>query len=138
MRHYADEWHSGVGYAFFIFGRDEEDLRGGITLSNVRRGVAQTGTLGYWVGKPFARQGVMSDAIRCVLRFAFDNLHLHRVEAACLPRNEPSRGVLGKAGFRQEGYAPKYLRINGEWEDHLLFAIVEDEMALLRYRDNLK
>ncbi|MFM2128465.1 MAG: hypothetical protein RL477_11 [Pseudomonadota bacterium] len=137
LRHYGEEWQSGAGYAFFIFSRTGDALQGGITLSNVRRGVAQTGTLGYWVGKTCARQGVMSDAIRCMLRFCFDNLRLHRVEAACLPRNAASRGVLAKAGFREEGFAPKYLRINGEWEDHLLFAILENEAAGLRAREGL-
>lgn len=137
LRHYGEEWQSGAGYAFFIFGCGDDRLQGGITLSNVRRGVAQTGTLGYWVGKPYARQGVMSDAIRCMLRFCFDNLRLHRVEAACLPRNAASRGVLTRAGFRTEGFAPKYLRINGEWEDHVLFAILETEAAELRAREGL-
>lgn len=137
LRHYAEEWHSGVGFAFFIFSRADDSLRGGITLSNVRRGVSQTGTLGYWVGKPFARQGVMSEALRCMLRFAFDNLRLHRVEAACLPRNAASRGVLLKAGFREEGFAPRYLKINGEWEDHLLFAILEEEALALRAKESL-
>lgn len=137
LRHYAEEWHAGGGFAFFIFAREDDGLRGGITLSNVRRGVAQTGTLGYWVGKPHARQGVMSDAIRCMLRFSFDNLRLHRVEAACLPRNAASQGVLRKAGFREEGFAPKYLRINGQWEDHVLFAILEGEVAGGRARAGL-
>ncbi len=137
LRHYAEEWHGGIGYAFFVFARADDGLRGGITLSNVRRGVAQTGTLGYWVGKPFARQGVMSDALRCMLRFAFDHLRLHRVEAACLPRNAASRGVLTRTGFREEGFAPKYLKINGTWEDHLLFAILENEAVALRARDGL-
>jgi ribosomal-protein-alanine N-acetyltransferase len=137
LRHYAEEWHSGAGYAFFIFSRADDALQGGITLSNVRRGVAQTGTLGYWVGKPYARQGVMSDAIGCTLRFCFDTLRLHRVEAACLPRNGASRGVLTKAGFREEGLAPKYLRINGEWEDHILFAILDQEAVAQRAREGL-
>lgn len=137
LRHYADEWHSGAGYAFFIFSRDGDRLQGGITLSNVRRGVAQTGTLGYWVGKPYSRQGVMSDGIRCMLRFCFESLRLHRVDAACLPRNAASRGVLVKAGFREEGFAPKYLRINGEWEDHMLFAILDHEAAAQRAREGL-
>jgi ribosomal-protein-alanine N-acetyltransferase len=137
LRHYAEEWHSGAGYAFFIFSKANDALQGGITLSNVRRGVAQTGTLGYWVGKPYARQGVMSDAIGCMLRFCFDTLRLHRVEAACLPRNGASRGVLIKGGFREEGLAPKYLRINGEWEDHILFAILDHEAAALRAREGL-
>jgi ribosomal-protein-alanine N-acetyltransferase len=137
LRHYAEEWQAGAGYAFFIFARADDGLRGGITLSNVRRGVAQAGTLGYWVGAPFARQGVMSDAIRCVIAFAFDDLRLHRLEAACLPRNEASKCVLAKAGFREEGFAPKYLKINGRWEDHLLFALLEEQAAALRAREGL-
>jgi ribosomal-protein-alanine N-acetyltransferase len=127
LRHYAEEWQAGAGYAFFIFSRADDGLRGGITLSNVRRGVAQTGTLGYWVGAPFARQGVMSDALSCIVDYAFHQLHLHRLEAACLPRNDASKGVLLKSGFREEGFAPKYLRINGVWEDHLLFALLAEE-----------
>jgi len=134
LRHYADEWYGGVGFAFFIFSRRDETLQGGITLSNVRRGVAQAGTLGYWVGLPFARQGVMSDAMGCVLRFAFDELRLHRVEAACLPRNTASRGVLSKAGFTEEGHAQRYLRINGIWEDHVLYGLVEDDPGARRVR----
>jgi len=127
LRHYAEEWQSGTGYAFFIFSRAEGALRGGVTLTNVRRGVAQTGTLGYWVGAPFARQGVMTEGLGCVMEYAFERLHLHRLEAACLARNEASQGVLGKCGFREEGFAPKYLRINGTWEDHVLFAILAGE-----------
>ncbi len=127
LRHYAGEWQSGTGYAFFVFSRSDGALRGGVTLTNVRRGVAQTGTLGYWVGAPFARQGIMTEGLGCVIEYAFQNLHLHRLDAACLPRNEPSQGVLRKCGFREEGFAPKYLRINGTWEDHLLFALLADE-----------
>jgi len=127
LRHYADEWQSGTGYAFFIFSRADDALRGGVTLTNVRRGVAQTGTLGYWVGERFARQGVMTNGLGCVIEYAFERLHLHRLEAACLVRNAASQGVLGKCGFREEGFAPKYLRINGTWEDHLLFALLAEE-----------
>ncbi len=132
LRHYGDEWQSSIGYAFFIFSRAEGALRGGITLSNVRRGVAQTGSLGYWVGAPFNGQGIMTDAIGCMMEYAFDRLHLHRLEAACLPRNEASKRVLQKSGFREEGFAPKYLKINGNWEDHLLFAVLADEVASRR------
>lgn len=132
LRHYAEEWQTGAGYAFFIFAKADDGLRGGITLSNVRRGVAQTGTLGYWVGAPYARQGVMSDGLSCVIEYAFQHLHLHRLEAACLPRNAASQGVLRKCGFREEGFAPKYLRINGVWEDHLLFALLADEVMQRR------
>jgi ribosomal-protein-alanine N-acetyltransferase len=102
---------------------------GGITLSNIRRGVAQMGTIGYWVGAPFTRQGHTVAAVRAVSRLSFERLGLHRLEAACIPSNEPSRGVLAKAGFIQEGLARAYLRINGIWEDHLLFGLVSPAPA---------
>ena len=95
---------------------------GALTLSNVRRGVAQTATLGYWMGKPFARQGYMTGAVKLMLDVAFRHLWLHRIEAACLPSNQASIGLLGKCGFAPEGLARGYLKIAGEWRDHLLFA----------------
>ncbi len=129
LRHYAQEWHDNTSYSFLIFRQRDDALLGGITLSNVRRGVAQTGTIGYWVGEPHARQGVMTEAVRIVLRFAFNELTLHRLEAACLPSNAASRRLLTKCGFREEGYAPQYLKINGLWEDHVLFALLASEAA---------
>jgi [ribosomal protein S5]-alanine N-acetyltransferase len=123
----VDEINGDTGYAFHIFRRGDHRLVGGITLSHVRRGVAQTGTLGYWVGLAFARQGFMTEAIEAVSDFAFDRLKLHRLEAACLPTNEPSRRVLQKTGFQQEGYARAYLRINGRWHDHLLFGLLDED-----------
>jgi len=98
---------------------------GALTLSNVRRGVAQTGTLGYWIGEPHARRGYMTSAVRLMCDFAFRHLGLHRVEAACLPQNTPSIGLLRKTGFA-EGLARGYLKIAGEWRDHLLFARLSD------------
>src|SRR5205085_694757 len=97
---------------------------GGITLSNIRRGVAQMGSLGYWCGQPFTRQGYTLAAVRAVGDFAFRTLSLHRLEAACLPENGPSRRLLAKAGFVEEGYAAAYLKINGAWKDHVLFGSV--------------
>jgi [ribosomal protein S5]-alanine N-acetyltransferase len=102
-------------------------LTGGIGLSNVRRGVAETASLGYWIGEPYARQRYMSAALPLVLDFAFDRLRLHRVEAACLPTNVPSRALLLRTGFQQEGYARNYLLIDGKWQDHLLFAILRED-----------
>ncbi|HTB37412.1 MAG TPA: GNAT family protein, partial [Reyranella sp.] len=88
---------------------------------------------GYWMGQPYAGQGLMTDALRGVLPFVFDDLRLHRLEAACLPHNEPSKGVLAKVGFHEEGLARQYLRINGQWADHLLFALLRaDYDTLLR------
>jgi len=99
-------------------------------LSNVRRGVTQCCALGYWMGERFARHGYMFGAVRALVPFVFSTLGLHRIEAACLPINEASQSLLGKAGFRQEGLARKYLQINGEWRDHVLFALLEDEAPL--------
>jgi [ribosomal protein S5]-alanine N-acetyltransferase len=110
------------GQALFMFSPADNTLVGGLNLNNVRRGAAQMATLGYWVGQPFARQGFMTDGLKLVLPYVFDELGLHRLEAACLPRNLPSIALLKKAGFTEEGYAKDYLKIADKWEDHILFA----------------
>lgn len=127
LRRHAIEWRDDEGYAFLVFAQGGETLVGGISLTNVRRGVAQTGTIGYWVGEPYARRGYISEATRLVCGFAFDQLGLHRVEAACLPHNQASRGLLEKVGFTREGYARGYLRIDGEWRDHILYAMLRED-----------
>jgi [ribosomal protein S5]-alanine N-acetyltransferase len=123
---YAEDWRSDQAYNFFIFTHDDE-LVGGIGLSSVRRGVSETSSLGYWVGESHARRGLMTAALPLVLDFSFDRLRLHRVEAACLPTNVPSRALLTRIGFQQEGYARQYLCIAGKWQDHLLFAMLRDD-----------
>ena len=127
LRSHDAEWQRGTGYSFLMFRADDDALVGGVTLSNVRRGVAQSASLGYWVGEPFARQGYMTEGLRVVLDFAFDRLALHRIEAACLPANRPSQGLLLKSGFKEEGYSRQYLRINGRWQDHRLFAVLQGD-----------
>jgi len=127
LKRYQRETREDLAYAFFVFRASDHALLGGCTLSNVRRGATQCCALGYWVGERFARQGHMSDAVRALIPFIFRTLGLHRIEAACLPSNEPSRSLLAKAGFRQEGLARRYLQINGEWQDHVLFALLSDE-----------
>lgn len=127
LRSHEAEWQRGTGYSFLMFRSDDDALIGGITLSNVRRGVAQSASLGYWVGEPFARQGYMTEGLRAVLDFAFERLALHRIEAACLPANRASQALLCKIGFREEGYSRQYLRINGRWQDHCLFAVLRDD-----------
>jgi [ribosomal protein S5]-alanine N-acetyltransferase len=122
---YTEDWRTDQAYNFFIFAHDET-LLGGIGLANIRRGVAETASLGYWIGEPFARHGYMTAALPLILDFAFARLHLHRLEAACLPTNVPSRALLLRAGFHEEGYARQYLRIDGGWQDHLLFAIIRE------------
>lgn len=127
LKHYARDLREDLGYAFFLFRNADEVLLGGITLSNVRRGVTQACTLGYWIGAPYARQGYMTAGVKTVIPFAFDSLRLHRIEAACLPHNVASRRLLERLGFRREGLARRYLKIDGEWQDHLLYALLEDD-----------
>jgi ribosomal-protein-alanine N-acetyltransferase len=127
LKRYAYETRHDTAYAFFVFHKNDDSLLGGCTLSNVRRGVTQCCALGYWIGERFARQGLMHDAVRALLPFVFGTLGLHRIEAACVPSNEPSKSLLIKTGFKQEGLARRYLQINGEWQDHLLFALLADE-----------
>lgn len=130
IKRYQKETRHDSAYAFFVFHADDDALMGGCTLSNVRRGVTQCCALGYWIGERFARQGYMYDAVRSLVPFIFVTLGMHRIEAACLPANEASRSLLSKAGFREEGRALRYLQINGEWRDHILFALLEDEARL--------
>ncbi len=132
LRHIARERHAGEAHGFFVTARDDGALLGGLTLSDIRRGVAQSATLGYWVGQRHARQGYMTEAIAAILPFVFDTLALHRLEAACLPENEPSRRLLDASGFGREGLARDYLKIEGRWRDHLLFALLESDWRQLR------
>ena len=128
LQRYKQAERAGTGMMFFVFDRRSEDLVGGCQLSNVRQGVAQSAaSLGYWMGKPHAGKGLMTDAVVTLVRHAFDRMGFHRIEAACLPTNSASRRVLTKAGFTAEGTARKYLKINGDWQDHLLFAIVDGD-----------
>jgi len=106
----------------FLIRRNDAEFLGAITLDNIRRGPAQAGTLGYWIGERFARQGYMREAIDAVVHYAFHTLDLSRIEAACLAENAASRGVLEKCGFKYEGVAQSYLQINGRWRNHVLYA----------------
>jgi ribosomal-protein-alanine N-acetyltransferase len=112
----------GSAVPLFIHHRDDDILLGAITLDNIRRGPAQAGTLGYWIGESHARQGYMREAIEAVVHYAFRTLDLSRLEAACLPENVASRGVLEKTGFKYEGVAQSYLQIDGRWRNHVLYA----------------
>jgi ribosomal-protein-alanine N-acetyltransferase len=127
LRRYAEDVRSDLAYAFLIFRSDDNALVGGLTLANIRRGVAQAGSIGYWVGAPFARKGYMTAAMRALVPFCFGTLRLHRLEAACIPANTASVRLLEKTGFQREGYARSYLCINGVWQDHLLYARLKDD-----------
>lgn len=127
IRFYHREYRDNSGYPFFIFGNNGETLMGGVTLSNVRRGVTQSASIGYWLGVPYQGKGVMKKAVKLITDYAFGELTLHRVEAASMPDNLASIRVLETCGFQQEGLARRYLRINGKWQDHLLYSLVEDD-----------
>jgi [ribosomal protein S5]-alanine N-acetyltransferase len=126
IRRYAEDLRSDQSYAFLIFRSSDGRLVGGLTLANVRRGVAQAGSLGYWMGLPYIRHGHMTAAVRAVIPFAFNTLRLHRLEAACIPTNTASIRLLENTGFVREGYAREYLCINGIWQDHLLYGRLKD------------
>ncbi len=124
VRRYGEDLRTDQAYAFFIFRKPDNELIGGLTLANVRRGVAQAGSLGYWMGAPYAGRGHMTSAVHALIPFAFGSLRLHRLEAACIPSNVASIRLLEKTGFVREGVARQYLCINGLWQDHLLYALL--------------
>lgn len=128
LRRYQRDIREQDGYAFFVFDSSNHALLGGLTLSNIRRGVTQSCSLGYWMGECYAGRGHMTEAVRTVVQFVFGNLRLHRLEAACLPTNQASIRLLEKVGFQREGYARSYLCINGAWQDHLLYALVSSDL----------
>jgi len=113
--------------ALFMKRQKDNGLLGAITLDDIRFDPAHMGTLSYWIGQPFARQGYMGEAIAAVVHFAFHRLDLSRIEAACLPSNAASRRVLEKNGFKYEGVAQNYLQINGRWRTHLRFACLRSD-----------
>ncbi len=129
LRRYARDRKEGRSLSFFLFRARTNEILGGLTLSNIRRGVSQTATLGYWMGQRHSGKGHMSAGVAMILPFCFDVLNLHRIEAACLPSNAPSIRLLENAGFYREGYARNYLLINGSWQDHLLFACLSEDHA---------
>ncbi|MFT6169275.1 MAG: ribosomal-protein-alanine N-acetyltransferase [Celeribacter sp.] len=118
---------SETAVPLFLTRREDGALLGALTLDNIRRGPAQAGTVGYWIGAEFARQGYMREALSGVVHYAFTKLDLSRVEAACLPENTASRGVLEKAGFKYEGVAQSYLQINGRWRNHVLYSSLRND-----------
>lgn len=131
VRRHLQEIENNEAFPFLVF-RDDDMLLGGLTLGQIKRGVVQATTLGYWIGAPNAQQGFMSRAVRAAAGFAFGTLRLHRIEASCLPHNGASIRLLERMGFTREGYARAYLRINGVWEDHLLYALLESDPTPLR------
>jgi [ribosomal protein S5]-alanine N-acetyltransferase len=123
----AQEHSSGVAMPLLLFSRRSDELLGGLTIGHIRRGAAQSCMIGYWMGERHAGKGHMSTAIPVAIKHIFTSLNLHRIEAACIPDNTRSIRVLEKAGFHREGYMTDYLKIKGEWRDHLLYALVDSQ-----------
>ena len=124
LAHQTQDWHDNRGRAFLIFQRENNQLIGGINVTQIIYGVAMTGMLGYWMSQEYNGRGHMTEAVLMVADYCFGAMALHRLQAAVMPHNVASRRVLEKAGFREEGYAPSYLRIAGKWEDHVLYGLV--------------
>lgn len=112
----------GEALPLLLIDRVGGTIVGGITLSNIRRQPAQAGTLGYWIGEEFAKNGLMAEALTALRDYAFNMLDLSRLEAACLPENMASRRLLERCRFKYEGVAQAYLQINGRWRNHVLYA----------------
>ncbi len=117
----------GRAYPLFAFRVSDGALVGAVTLDNLRRGPAMSVTVGYWVGAIHARRGYMREALGEVMAYAFRDLGLSRIEAACLPDNAPSRALLERCGFKYEGVAQSYLQIAGRWRTHVLYAALRDD-----------
>jgi ribosomal-protein-alanine N-acetyltransferase len=122
----------GTGYGFGIFVGN--DFAGEINLSDIRRGSFQNGYVGYWIDVAQAGNGYVPEACVLLFGFAFDELGMHRLQIAIVPRNAPSRRVVRKLGLRGEGIACRYLEINGRWEDHVRYAITAEEWVERRHR----
>jgi ribosomal-protein-alanine N-acetyltransferase len=126
MRERERQLGSGFGFGIFVEGR----FSGEITLSSIQRGPFQNGSIGYWIDEELAGSGFIPEAVVVVLQFAFETLRLHRIEVAIIPRNTASRRVVEKLGLRNEGVALGFLEINGEWEDHVRYAMTSEEWAV--------
>lgn len=122
------EWKNDAAYVFLLAMREpDEPIIGRVALTSVARGPFQNAYLGYWIAASHQRLGLMTEAVGVALRFAFETIGLHRVQAAVMPRNVASRRILAKRRFREEGLARRYLCIAGEWEDHVLHAITRED-----------
>jgi [ribosomal protein S5]-alanine N-acetyltransferase len=127
LRRQSEDMARDESFTFLIFDTASDALLGGLTLGGIRRGVAQAATLGYWMGARHAGKGRMTRAVAAATRYGFSTLRLHRVEAACLPENVASMTLLERNGFQREGLARSYLKIDGAWRDHVLYALLEHE-----------
>lgn len=119
-------WRNGRSCSFLIFKNKDSRLIGGMNINNICRGAAQYASLGYWIDQTHEGQGYMGEAMRLTIKFCFETLNLHRIHAACLTHNERSKNLLLRAGFKEEGFAEKYLQIDGKWQDHILYGLTQE------------
>ena len=126
----------GTAIPLMLFKKNDGDLVGAITLDNIRRGPSQMGTLGYWTGKKYARQGYMKEAIRLMVGYAYSSIDLSRIESSCLPENRASISLLEKSGFNYEGVAQNYIKINGRWRTHMIYANLRYDRKMTEHTDN--
>ena len=129
LRFYQNDMRRGGGLSLFVFRAGDNVLLGGVTLSNIRYGASCSGLMGYWVGERFLRRGYGFAAASAVINHGFSTIGLNRIEAACQPENAVSRKMLEKLGFRLEGRAQSYLRINGQWRDHDIYARIAPQQS---------
>lgn len=122
-----ERWSHDDSAAFLICRREDEAIVGMANFSQIFHGPFCSAYLGYWIGEKFARQGYMTEGLALALDEAFGPLRLHRVEANLQPQNTASRELVKRLGFRQEGYSPRYLHIDGDWRDHERWAILKEE-----------
>jgi len=115
-------------YGFLIVEKESDKLVGVVNINEICRGVFQSGYLGYYAFKPFQSKGLMQQGMKLVIEHAFIKLKLHRLEANIQPENIASIKLVEKLNFQKEGYSPKYLKINGQWRDHIRFALLNDEL----------
>lgn len=125
----SKDWQQDTAYSFLILHKDDDSIIGGMNINNVTRGAAQFASLGYWIDQDYQGRGLMYQAGLETLRFAFEKLLLQRMNAACMPRNMRSKSLILKWGFAEEGHAKRYLQINGQREDHILFGLNAEDFS---------
>ncbi|MBW8640134.1 GNAT family N-acetyltransferase [Hoeflea sp. WL0058] len=127
VRRYRADFAEGRAVPLFLFRTEDNALLGGLNIGNIRGGAVQSCMIGYWMGEEHSGQGWMLKAIEAVQPYIFETLRLHRIEAACIPENTRSVKLLEKAGFQYEGFLRGYLKINGRWRDHSLYALLAED-----------
>ncbi|AQT44450.1 GNAT domain [Bartonella apihabitans] len=127
---YIEGRKNGQFFVFFVFLNETNHLIGGISLGNIRRGVVQSGEIGYWCGEKYSGHGFMHESLELMIDFSFQQLKLHRLQAASVPTNTRSIALLEKCGFVREGLMRAYVKIHGEWQDHYLYSLLETERPI--------